>query len=380
MTEKLYYTDAYIREFKATVISSVKCEGGYDTVLDRTAFFPEEGGQSSDTGIIGVATVTHVYEDAGVVHHLTDLELPSGEVSCSLDFAERFDKMQCHTAEHILCGIIHKRQGLDNVGFHIGEDEVTFDISSPLTREELEAVETLANEAVFRNLPVDTFFPSPDELPSLDYRAKLDLTEGVRLVKIGDVDLCACCAPHVSKTGEIGLIKILETMNHRGGMRIWMVAGARALADYRAKYANIRSISAQLSIPQHETADALVKYVADTEEQKRQLKATRRALAEAVAETVTPTDGNAVYAFPDFGAEELRAFVNAALSKIGGILVALSDTDGDYKYIIASATVNLSQEIKAINQALSGRGGGKPNAVQGTFAAPLTAIRAYFNA
>lgn len=380
MTEKLYYKDAYIREFTATVISSTECDGGYDTVLDRTAFFPEEGGQSCDRGIIGAASVSYVYERDGVVHHITDEPLTLGKVSCALDFESRFDKMQCHTAEHILCGIIHRRHGLENVGFHIGDDEVTFDVSSPLSREELLAVEDIANEVVFRNLEVETFFPTPEELPTLNYRAKLELTEGVRLVKVGDVDLCACCAPHVSRTGEIGLIKILEVMNHRGGMRIWMVAGKRALTDYRIKYDNIRRISAILSIPQHETAKALAEYVSATEELKAQLKATRRALAESKADTVTLTDGNAVFLFPDFGAEELRAFVNAALPKVSGILVALSGRDGDYKYLIASNSVNLTAEIKNINQALLGRGGGKPNAVQGSFASTLSDIRAYFNA
>lgn len=379
MTEKLYYIDAYIRDFTATVLSCAKCDGGYDVILDRTAFFPEEGGQSSDTGRIADARVTHVYECDGTVHHITDSPVPAGEVSCALDFDGRFDKMQCHTAEHILCGIIHTLHGLDNVGFHIGEDEVTFDISSPLTREELDRVERLANEAVFSNLPVHTYFPTAEELPTLDYRSKLELTENVRLVKIGDVDLCACCAPHVARTGEIGLIKILETMNHRGGMRIWIVAGSRSLADYRAKYDNIRRISAAISIPQHETADALTKFLKDTEQLKYELKCARRALAETKAECVTPTDGNAVFCFPDFGAEELRSFVNYAISKVGGILVALSGADGDYKYIIASESVNLTSEIKSINSALSGRGGGKPNAVQGSFSATLADIRAYFN-
>ena len=379
MTEKLYYTDAYIRDFSATVISCTACDGGYDIILDKTAFFPEEGGQSSDTGKIGTAKVSYVYEQDSIVHHITDAPLDLGEAHCALDFQARFDKMQCHTAEHILCGIIHKLYGLDNVGFHIGDDEVTFDISSPLSRDQLDRVETLANEAVYNNLPVDAYFPTTEELDSLDYRSKLELTENVRLVKIGDVDLCACCAPHVSRTGEIGLIKILEVMHHRGGMRIWMVAGGRALSDYRVKYGNVRRISAALSTPQHMTADALDKYMQDTEQLKYELKSARRALAEAKAEAVIPTEGNAVYCFADFGAEELRAFVNSAISKVGGILVALSGTDGDYKYIIASGTVNLTSEIKSINSALGGRGGGKPGAVQGSFSATLDDIRAYFN-
>ena len=378
MTEKLYYNDAYISSFFASVLQSEECEGGFDTVLDKTAFFPEEGGQSSDKGTIDCARVSHVYEKDGVVHHITDKRLSLGDVSCSIDFAERFDKMQCHTAEHILCGIIHRLFGLENVGFHIGDSEVTFDISAPLSRDELNRVEQMANEAVFANVKVETFFPTPDELPSLEYRSKLDLSENVRLVKIGEVDTCACCAPHVSRTGEIGMIKILETMKHRGGMRIWMVAGGRALSDYNRKYENIREISAALSVPQHETAEALGKYMHEAEQIKYELKCSRRAIAEARAESVRETDGNAVYYLSGCGMEELRSFAAIATGRIGGILVSLCGEEGNYKYIITSESVDLSSKIKEINSALSGRGGGKPNAVQGSFAASLADIRAYF--
>lgn len=378
MTEKLYYIDAYLKEFSARVVTAVPCERGYDVVLDRTAFFPEEGGQSADTGVIGDAAVLDVYEEQGTVHHITDKAPSTEKVICRIEFDKRFDKMQNHTAEHILCGIIHTLFGLDNMGFHIGEREVTFDISEPLTREQLKDVEAIANKAVFENVRVETSFPLPEELSTLDYRSKLELTENVRLVKIGDIDTCACCAPHVSYTGEIGLIKILESMKHRGGMRIWMAAGQRALDDYNTKYDNIKKISAILSSAQHDTAETLARYTKDTEKIKYELKCTKRALAEALAENVPATDNNAVYYFESFGAEELCAFVNAAQSKVGGMLVALYGTEGDYKYIIVSEKVNLSEEIKAINTALSGRGGGKTNAVQGSFGAALTEIREYF--
>jgi alanyl-tRNA synthetase len=216
-------------------------------------------------------------------------------------------------------------------------------------------------------------------LPSLEYRSKLDITENVRLVKIGDVDTCACCAPHVSYTGEIGLIKILESMNHRGGMRIWMVAGVRALRDYRIKYDNIRKISAALSTPQHETADTLKRYMQDVDQLRYKLKLAGQSLAEAYAASVMETSGDALYVFKDLGTEEIRAFVNAAIPKIGGILIVLYGTEGDYKYLITSSTVNLSVAIKDANAALRGRGGGKPNAVQGSFSATLAEIKSYFN-
>ena len=276
MTQKIYYKDAYIKEFDAEIISVTPTEDGrFDVILSATAFFPEEGGQSSDSGFIGNTRVLHAFEENLTVHHITDSHPGEGGVHCTLDYEERFDKMQCHTAEHILCGIIHRLFGLENVGFHLGKDEITFDVDGVLTREDLDRVEDLANEAVFANIPIETFFPTPDELPNITYRSKLELTENVRIVKIGDVDTCACCAPHVARTGEVGLIKILDFEKHRGGLRIRMVAGLRAVLDYRTKYANIKEISALLSEPQHTTAEALVRFSADFEETRGKLKASR---------------------------------------------------------------------------------------------------------
>ena len=378
MTEKLYYKDAYISEFSARVISSTPTEGGFDTILDRTAFFPEEGGQSSDGGIIAGATVIRVYEENGVIHHLTDRLVETADVFCKIDFSDRFVKMQCHTAEHILCGIIHRLYGLDNVGFHLGDDEVVFDVNGVLDRQQLDRVEELANAAVFGNYEVETIFPNSEELSSIDYRAKLDITEGVRLVRIGDVDTCACCAPHVSRTGEIGLIKILDFMKHRGGTRIWMVAGKRALMDYRARYENIKAISAMLSTPQLETADTLKGYMLDNDNMRASLKASRLRIAELEADRVEPTGGTAVFYLPDFTIPELIAFSNVVNKKVEKLTVALSGVDGDYKYVISSNGIDLRPLSKEINQALSGRGGGRAEMIQGSFGATLDEIKDYF--
>lgn len=378
MTEKLYYRDAYIKEFSAEVLSVTECENGYDIILDKTAFFPEEGGQSSDTGFVSNARISYVYEKDGIVHHISDSPIPLGTVECRLDFAERFEKMQCHSAEHILCGIIHEIFGLDNVGFHLGADEVTFDVNGVLDRDQLDRVEQIANEVVFSNLTVESSFPTKEQLCGIEYRAKLDITEGVRLVKIGDVDTCACCAPHVSKTGEIGLIKILDFMKHRGGTRIWMVAGKRALADYRSRYENIKRISAMLCTPQLETADTLEKYISDSEASKSALKQARIKIAELEAKSVENGQGNRVFCHPDFSIPELIAFSNAAIDRIDGILVAISGAEGDYKYVISSRNVDLRTISKDINASLSGRGGGRPEMIQGSFNTTLEKIKDYF--
>lgn len=378
MTQKLYYIDAYTKEFDAELISVTAAEGGFDVVLDRTAFFPEEGGQSADTGSIGGARVIDVYEQEGIIHHLTDVSPEGKQVHCVLDFDGRFEKMQCHTAEHILCGIIHRLFGLDNVGFHLGADEVTFDVDGVLDRSQLDMVEEIANNVVFSNLSVRTYFPSSEELSSMEYRSKLDLTEGVRLVEVEGTDTCACCAPHVSRTGEIGLIKILDFMKHRGGTRIWMVAGKRALLDYRRKYESVKKISAMLCTPQPDVAETLSVYIADSEKTKTSLKEARLNIAEQSARFLEEVEANLVILLPDFTIPELIAFSNIANKRVGGITVALSGSEGDYKYVISSSSVDLRAMAKEINLALGGRGGGRPEMIQGSFSSSLAEIKKYF--
>jgi len=378
MTRKLYYEDAYIKEFDAEILAVNECCGGFDTVLSATAFFPTEGGQTADGGTVNGIRVLNVYEECGVVHHVLS-ECPEGRAAHGvIDFYERLEKMQCHTAEHILCGIIHRLFGLENVGFHLGADEITFDISGALTREELDRVEDLANEAVFSNIPVETSFPTPSEAQSIFYRSKLDLKENIRLVKIGEVDTCACCAPHVKSTGEIGIIKILDFCKHKGGLRIIMTAGRRALLDYRRKYENLHRISALLSEPQHTTADALEKYVADTEALRSSYKQLRIRLAEAKASDEARTEGNLIAILDNADFDELRAFANKKTPSVGGILIVISPSADGFSYVISSLTENLSVLIKDANARLSGKGGGRPNMVQGNFKTSLSEIAEYF--
>lgn len=379
MTEKLYYKDAYIKDFEATVISVTEDDGRLLVELDRTAFFPEEGGQSADTGVIGGIRVYDVRERDGRIYHYTESAPTVGlSLGCSIDFDVRFEKMRYHTAEHIVCGIIHSLYGYDNVGFHLGADDVTLDINAVMDRESLDKVETLANRVVAENVRVTTAFPTAEELSSLTYRAKLDMTEGVRLVNIGDYDSCACCAPHVGYTGEIGAIKLLDFEKHRGGTRIHMQAGEGALLDYREKYCSVKKISELLSAPQNEVAAAVEKLLADHEQLKYRLKQQSLKYVIAEAERLSYTDDNIVCLFPELGMEELREFVKAAEGKCGGILVALSGQEGDYKYVITSSVVDLSTIVKPMNEKLVGKGGGRSAMLQGSFATELSRIKEYF--
>ena len=379
MTEKIYYQDAYVQNFSAKVLKAEKDGDRYAVVLDRTAFFPEEGGQSADKGYVGDARVLDVQEKNGIIYHYTEASVNVGDtLECTIDFEERFVKMQCHTAEHILCGFIHKLYGFDNIGFHLGDDVVTMDISGVLTREELDHVEDLANAAVFANVEVTAYFPSVEELKEIEYRSKLDITDNVRIVKIGDYDSCACCAPHVSRTGEIGLIKMLDFEKHRGGIRVYITAGSRALADYREKYSSVQRISALLSEPQTDVADGVERLLEAYENIKTSLKALKLEKARMEAELIPITTGNFVRLYADMSIDELREISNSAANKVSGLLILLSGSNGDYKYVISSRNMDLSALAKDINSRLSGRGGGRGNMIQGSFYTDIDSITEYF--
>ena len=289
MTKKLYYQDAYIKEFWATVLSCEKSGECYDVVLDKTAFFPEEGGQYSDKGKIGDTLVIDVKETNGIIHHYTQGPIDKGvTLFCSVDFDERYEKMQCHSAEHILSGLFHKHFGLDNVGFHLGKDDVTMDISAPLGEKELEFIEMLANEAVYKNVEITAEFPNSEELSLMEYRAKLDLTENVRIVRIGEYDACACCAPHVRFTGEIGAIKILDSVKLRGGLRIHITAGRRAMRFFRECFASVGAVSALLSVPKSDVEGGVKKLQEDYAKLKADFSEYKLGIMRREAEAVKP--------------------------------------------------------------------------------------------
>ena len=380
MTTKLYDLSAYDTRFTATVLSCDKRENGYAIVLDRTLFFPEEGGQEADGGTLSGCRVTYVSIDKeGIITHFLDEPLTVGkEVTGEIDFAFRFRNMQNHTAEHILSGIAHRLYGCENVGFHLGREEMTLDFDKPLSEEQLLTLETAANEAVFRNLSVKATYPQKEDLARLSYRAKLDLTENVRLVEIEDTDLCACCAPHVKKTGEVGLIKIRSAMHHKGGMRLFAAAGIDALRDYRQKEKSVVEISHLLSVPESEVAPAVAALLAANGKLKGEKNDILRLFATSMADSLEVTDKNACLFFETREVRVLRDAALAALSKVGGAIVVCGGEDGAYSYVIASKSIDLRQKAKEYNEALSGRGGGNAEMIQGTFAATKAEIEAYF--
>lgn len=379
-TIKLYDADSHLYDFDASVISCEKTDKGFAVVLDKTAFFPEGGGQPADEGTLNGIAVTDVQIKDGVITHTTAEEIPAGSaVKGAVDSEIRFRRMQNHSGEHIVSGLIHKLFGYNNVGFHMGSEDVTLDLDGVLTREDLDKIEMLANRAVYENVNVRAEYPSPEILKDLDYRSKLDLTENVRIVTIEGYDVCACCAPHVNKTGEIGIIKLLDFLKYKGGVRIHMLCGFDALEDYNRRYKNVAAISAKLSAKQAEVYEAVERLSAELSAEKQAAGELKRQLVAMKIAALEPTDGNMVLVEKDMDMLNLRNLVNEAVQLCGGICAAFSGSDENgYNYIIASKNVPLRAEAKAINAALNGRGGGKDEMIQGSAKASEAEIRAYF--
>ena len=380
MTDKIYELNGMTMDFTATVTEVWEENGLFVCVLDRTAFFPGGGGQERDEGVIEDIPVVDVKEaDGRILHYLSQPVTVGASVVCSLDKKLRFSRMQAHSGEHIVSGIVHSLFGYDNVGFHMGNDGVTVDFSGELTEDEIRRVELLANEAIYKNVPIRPWFPSKDQLESLEYRSKKELEGAVRIVNIEGYDDCACCAPHLDVTGRIGIIKLLDHMRWRGGVRIRMLCGYDALSDYNVKYFNNRSVAEALKVKHHETAEAFERYVSDVADVKRELTETRKKLMALKAETVDPSDGNICLFEEGLSAEDMRNFCNMCVGKCGGIVGVFSKISDGWMYTVASDTIPLRSCSRTINDAINGKGGGSDAMITGRAFASEAEIKNFFD-
>ena len=395
-TLRLFDQNSHLYTFEATVLSAEtgKTPHTLAVILDATAFFPEGGGQYPDPGTLGGCPVTDVQEKGGIITHTVDISHLNDSphpfekgavVKGELDAATRLVRMQNHTGEHIISGIVHRLYGFKNVGFHLGDGDVTLDFDGVLTREQLDEIENEANAIVSACLPVTAYYPDPAELSTLSYRAKLNLTEGVRIVRIGTdedpKDLCACCAPHVDNTGEIGLIKLLDFIHYKGGVRIHMLCGSWALADYRRRYEAVTTMAAAMSVKQGDVVAGFERLLSDIEDKKRIIATLRGKLEAHTVAAITPTEGSLCLFDEGLEALEMRRLLNAAVEKCGRLCGVFSGNDEKgYRFVIGRGdpSIDLKPRAKEINTALSARGGGSSEMLQGSCAATRAVIEAFF--
>ncbi len=378
-TRRIFDEDAYKTEFEAKVISCSETEKGFDIILDATAFFPEGGGQYPDKGTLNGFAVADVQEDKeGVIHHFCENEIPEGEkVSGKINWEQRFDFMQQHSGEHIFSGLAHSKFGATNVGFHLGYDETTIDLDVSLSEEQVFEIENEANKAVYKNFPIEISYPSEEELEVLPYRSKKKLTGKIRIVTFPGYDICACCGTHVRNTGEIGIIKITAFQNYKGGTRLFMLCGNRAFKDYQNKNRDLIKVTNSLSVKPNELCLAVKRLENEITEHKIYESALKKELFTLKAEKLGTGEKICVFE-KEMTPEELRRYC-LTLGENFKIAAVFNGEDGNYKYAISSKTENCSVIAKEINAKFSGRGGGKPELVQGGCAGKTSEIEDFFN-
>ena len=378
-TVKLYYENAFTQDFTAVVESCGAVKGGFAVVLDRTAFYPEGGGQPADHGTLGEARVLDVHEKDGVVTHLCDRELPVGAaVSGRIDWARRFDHMQQHSGEHIVSGMLCSTFHCDNVGFHMGADVVTIDYNADITWEQALEVEQRANAYIWEDHPVHIWYPSPAELAALPYRSKKELTGAVRITEFPGADMCACCGTHVERSGQVGLVKFLSCQKFRDGVRLELLCGRRA-ADYlSACWEQARQIGQSLSVKPEASFPAVSRMQAEllhTKERAARLE--EQSFAHTAAEYAGK--GDTVLVTGPLEGDGARRLCDAVAQTCGGRCAVFAGEDGAYRYAVIHTGQDIRPLVKDMNDTLHGRGGGRDGFAQGSAACTAEEIRVFFS-
>lgn len=371
-TVKLYDADAYATEFEAMVLFCEEKEWNkkkaYEVILDQTLFFPEEGGQTPDKGIISGVEVLDVQIKEDVIYHILSAPLEKEKkVKGSINWEHRFSNMQQHSGEHIFSGLVHSRFGYDNVGFHLSDNIVTMDFNGVLSKEDVEELELAVNQVIARNLPIRADYPEKAVLENLEYRSKIEINGPVRIVTIEDVDVCACCAPHVKQTGEIGGFKIMSLQSHRGGVRISFLCGFRALEDFKNKSNILSELIALLSEPQENILDTVTKLKDSNQQLKYEIGSMKRKIMTDKVAAVPKEQQHVIFFEDDLDALVMRETINQLIAEHAGYcgIFAGNDDEG-YRFVIGSSGEDCKTLLEAFRKEVEVRGGGSPVMVQGT--------------
>ena len=377
-TEKLYYQDPYLTAFTARVLSCEKSKSGWAVVLDRTAFYPEGGGQPADHRTLGAVQVTDVHETKGVIFHTCDGPVEIGtQVAGAVDWPRRFDHMQQHSGEHICSGLICARYGCDNVGFHLGADTVTIDYNADISWEQVQDIERLANRYIWESHPIHIWYPSPEELAALPYRSKKALEGPVRLTEFPGADLCACCGTHVAASGQVGLVKFVGWQKFRDGVRLELLCGGRAMDYLSRAWDQSRLIGQALSVKPLAAFSAVQRLEGQLRESRERCAALEEQSFRQLAERYQNA-GNVLLVQPDLEPDSVRRLCDAVSGTCGGRCAVFAGSDGSYRWAVIHPGQDLRPLIRDMNQALHSRGGGRDGFAQGSAACTADEIQAFF--
>ncbi len=373
----LYNTLPYETEFVGKVVSCEADEDKYWVVLDQTQFFPEQGGQTPDQGIIGGVKVLDVQIKDEVISHKVEKAFEVGEtVEGQVDWEYRFSNMQQHTGEHIFSGIVDEKYGYENVGFHLSDSIVTMDYSGPLTKEQVEELELIANEKIWQDIPVEVLYPTKEELSEIDYRSKKELSGQVRIVRIPDVDTCACCAPHVSSTAQVGVLKVMSVQNYKGGVRLSILCGKRALLAFSQEMRVLNQAGELLSSSMEDVPSNIEKIMAERQELRFELNGLKeQALMEEVA-NVSKEEEDVLLFVKDASSDLLRKGVNLLMKDHQGICgIMAGDDEKGYHFVMGSETKDMREIATNLRETLGSKGGGSQKMIQGSVISTQVSIR-----
>ena len=358
MTKKLYDENAYQSEFIAEVMSCNPCQKGYDVLLDQTLFFPEEGGQTCDRGTLNDIEVKDVQIIDQEIHHYVEKPL-TGKVKSKIDFAYRYSNMQNHSGEHIISGIVKSLFGYDNNGFHLSDHEITTDYNGYLSHEQLATVEQMANQVVLENHTIHCFYPDcPDDY---DYRSKKEINEAIRLVEIEGIDCCACCAPHVQSTSEIGIIKILKAIKNKKGIRIYFVCGHRAYQDYLLKHDQAMYISKQLSLPPLQLTTGIERLIQENNQLKQEISSLKKQMIDSQIQLLHHKTTHIVF-IDELDRSLQQYYLNQLSSYSDKLAAVFVGSQDQYRFMMLGEMAHTTlQQLKASFEV---KGGGK-DIVQG---------------
>ena len=376
---KLFYEDSHLKAFTAAVTGCNPAEGGFAVTLDATAFYPTGGGQPCDLGTLNGVRVLDVREQGEEIVHLCASPLETGSIVTGvIDWDRRFDHMQQHSGEHIVSGLIHGKYGYHNVGFHMGSELVTIDFDGPLSWEQLLEIEQEANEIIWENRSVKCWYPDPETLSHIRYRAKKALKWPVRIVEFPGADICACCGTQVQQTGEIGLVKFVSCIRFKEGVRIEMASGRRAMQLFGGIFEQNRQVSQTFSAKILETGEAAKKFSIQLAQEKYRAAGLQKRVFAAIAASYAGRE-RVVRFEDDLTPGGVRELADAIAEQVKTAVVLSGSDEAGYSICILSKTGDTRELGRAVNAQLHGRGGGKPGAFQGSVQASRREIEEFFN-
>ncbi len=379
MTERLYYQNAYNTKFKGTVLSCEKSKDGFHIVLNQTLFYPEGGGQPGDKGMLGKVSVLDVYEKDGEIIHYTDAPLEVGlEVMGEIHWEHRFDLMQNHSGEHIISGIICKKYDCDNVGFHMGREQITIDFNAQIPEADLPWLEERANQAIWENTPIQISYPKKEELEALEYRSKIELTGEVRIVRAGEYDCCACCGTHVRLAGEIGIIKIVGTQNYKGGTRLELLCGKRALLYYQKIHQAVNGVGRVLSVQEEKIENGVRKLLNERDAYVQELKKWKWEIFSHRMEKL-PENAENIFILEDglYG-KDMTSLADLAAKKNNGRAIVLTPSEDGFAFVLVSRKMDAKELAQELKKSFDCKGGGKEGAIQGKLKGEKHEIISFF--